>query len=542
MRRAYALAVVLAVAVSLLSTPGPSTASGASGLAPAAVSTVRWSKCADSELDYLGLQCGRLQVPLDHAAPAGAKITLALTRRVHTAAPYAGIMLTNPGGPGGSGLALPAMADYVPGGVGARYDWIGLDPRGVGASTPSLHCDPRYFGYDRPPYVPRAVWIHRSWLARSRNYAKACASTTAKRSLLRHLTSLDTVRDMDLVREALGADKLGFYGYSYGTYLGQLYATRYPSRVGRFVLDGVVDPQRVWYSANFDQDRAFEFSINRFWQYLAQHPRDFGLGRNWRAIKSGYARQLALLDRRAAVGGRLGPDELHDALLDAAYYVFDWDTIGYAYSDLVRRRQGAALLLRYRDSDSRDDNSFAVYNAVQCTDTSWPSWTRTRKDTWAVHRIAPFATWGNTWYNAACLSWRAPSQAKQPVSGRGLGAKILLVNEARDAATPYAGALVTRQLFPSSSLVSGVGGTTHASSLSGVACVDNAVAAYLRSGVVPRRGSANRADRLCPRVPAPAPLEIGNRTKARPDSGADSDRMSPLLRRTLRAAQVGVTP
>ena len=125
-------------------------------------------------------------------------------------------------------------------------------------------------------------------------------------------------------------------------------------------------------------------------------------------------------------------------------------------------------------------------------------------------------------------------------SGRAVSAKILLVNETRDAATPYSGALTTRRLFPSSSLVAGVGGTTHASSLSGVPCVDNAVATYLRSGVVPARRSGNRADRSCPRLQPPVPLQIG-RAQARAESGSPVDRMSPLLRRDLRAAQRGIT-
>ncbi len=541
MQRLGVMGAALLVVLALLAVPGASSAAGPEAVAPPAASPgVTWKKCADPELDYLGLQCGRLRVPLDHAKPSGAQITLALTRKLHTASPYQGVMLTNPGGPGGSGLSLPAMSDYVPGGVGERFDWIGMDPRGVGASTPSLHCSRRYFGYDRPSYVPRATWIYRSWLARARNYASACASTAGKRALLPHLTTLDTVRDMELVRRALGAEKLGFYGYSYGTYLGELYATRYPSRVGRFVLDGVVNPQRVWYAANFDQDRGFEASINQFWLYLAKHSRDFHLGTSWRAIRSGYFRQLTLLDRKPLVGGRLGPDELHDAMLDAAYYVYDWDTLGYAYADLVRRHQGATLVQRYRDGQPNDDNGFAVYNAVQCTDTAWPGWARTRSDTWAVHRRAPFATWGNTWYNAPCLTWRAPRHHKLVASGRAVSAKILLVNETRDAATPYSGALTTRRLFPSSSLVAGVGGTTHASSLSGVPCVDNAVAAYLRSGVVPARRSGNRADRSCPRLQPPVPLQIG-RAQARAESGSPVDRMSPLLRRDLRAAQRGIT-
>jgi len=535
------MGAALVVALALVAVPGASSAMGPRAADPAAaVPGVTWKKCADSELDYLGLQCGRLQVPLDHAKPTGRQITLALTRKVHTAAPYQGVILTNPGGPGGSGLSLPSLSDYVPGGAGSRFDWIGMDPRGVGASSPSLHCNRRYFGYDRPAYVPRATWISRSWLALARSYSAACASTAGKRALLPHLTTLDTVRDMELVRQSLGAEKLGFYGYSYGTYLGQLYAARYPSRVGRFVLDGVVNSQRAWYSANFDQDRGFEISMNQFWRYLASHSRDFHLGKRWRVIKRGYFRQLTSLDRRPLAGGRLGPDELNDAMLDAAYYVYDWDALGYAYADLVRRHQGAALVHRYRDAQPADDNEFAVYNAVQCTDTPWPGWARTRQDTWAVHRRAPFATWGNTWYNAPCLTWHAPRHRKQVASGRKLTTKILLINETRDAATPYAGALVTRRLFPSSSLVAGVGGTTHASSLSGVPCVDNTVATYLRTGAVPTRRGGNQADRACSRVRPPTPLDIG-RVGARADDRNRVDRMSPLLRRDLRAAQLGIT-
>jgi hypothetical protein len=309
--------------------------------------------------------------------------------------------------------------------------------------------------------------------------------------------------------------------------------------VGRFVLDGVVDPQRVWYAGNLDQDRGFETSMNQFWRYLASHRRDFHLGKSWRAIRRGYFRQLTLLDRRPLAGRRLGPDELHDALLDAAYYVYDWATLGHDYSDLVRHRRGAALVQRYRDGQPNDDNGFAVYNAVQCTDAPWPGWARTRTDTWAVHRHAPFATWGNTWYNAPCLTWHAPRHHAPVASGRQVSARILLINETRDAATPYAGALTARRLFPSSSLVAGVGGTTHASSLSGVPCVDNAVATYLRSGAVPARRGGNRADRSCSRVLPPAPADVAR--AARAGGQGPHDPMSPLLRRDLRAAQLGTT-
>ncbi len=499
--------------------------------AAAATAGIVWSVCADPELAYYGLQCGTLEVPLDRASPDGATVRLALTRKLHTAS-YQGVMLTNPGGPGGSGLTLPAIGGYVPGGAGAAYDWIGFDPRGVGASTPSLHCVKGYFGENRPSYVPSKAWILRYWVARSRSYAAACASTPAKRALLAHLTTLDTVLDMESIRQALGVERLGYYGFSYGTYLGEVYATRYPTHVGRFVLDGVIDPGRVWYAAGLDQERAFDANMGAYWRYLAAHPQSFHLGRHWQTIKRGYYRTLRRLGRSPAAGGRLGPDELADTMLDAAYYVYDWDSLGRDYSDLVRKRRGGALLSRYREAQAGDDNSYAVYNAVECSDTTWPGLERTRQDAVKMNAVAPFAAWGNTWYAAPCLTWQAPSHVRPAVSGAGLTTTMLLISETRDAATPYSGALATRRLFPSASLVAGVGGTTHASSLSGVACVDTAVASYLRTGTVPTRLSGTRADRSCPRVLPPTPTSDGARAM-----GPPVDRLSPMLRRDLVQAQ-----
>jgi pimeloyl-ACP methyl ester carboxylesterase len=492
----------------------PASGSVTATPAPASASSIAWSTCADPDLTRRGLQCGSLVVPLDHADPTGSKITLALTRKPHTGT-YQGAMLTNPGGPGGSGLLLPLRSELVPGGAGAGYDWIGFDPRGVGASSPSLHCVRNYFGYDRPSYVPRKAWIKRFWLRKSRDYAAACADTAAERALLPHLTTRDSVQDMEAIRAALGEQRLNFYGFSYGSYLGQVYATRYPTRVGRFVLDGVVNPNRVWYAANQDQNRAFDANMSAYWRYLGAHPEAFGLGTRWRAIERGYYRTLRQLDRTPAANGRLGPSELADTMLAAGYNVRNWATLGREYADLVLRGRGEALLSRYRQAHPADDNSYAVYNAVQCTDTAWPGLVRTLRDAWATHRRAPFLTWANTWYNAPCLSWQAPPRTKPPVSGRAVTSKILLVSETRDAATPYSGALAARSLFPSSSLIAGVGGTTHSSSLSGVACVDDAVAAYLRTGAVPTRLSGTRADLACPRLREPDPFAPEGRSGAR---------------------------
>ena len=163
MLRWPAFAVAGLLCVSLISVPA---AVEAQTTALVASPTLTWAGCANPELAYYGLQCATLAVPLDHDNPTGPKIRLALTRKGHTAS-YKGVLLTNPGGPGGSGLIFASLSDYVPGNVGASYDWIGFDPRGVGASTPSLHCNRNHFSYNRPNYVPRKPWIRRHWLRKS---------------------------------------------------------------------------------------------------------------------------------------------------------------------------------------------------------------------------------------------------------------------------------------------------------------------------------------------------------------------------------------
>src|SRR3954466_517484 len=227
------LAATVATTVGLVLGGGmiPSAAQAHSGTPGYTPPPVDWGTCTNATLKARGAECGFVTVPLDYARPAGTKIKIAVARVEHksAAADYQGVMLVNPGGPGGSGLIYSVLQPAIPNGVGLDYDWIGFDPRGVGSSKPALSCNASFFHGDRPPYRPTTRKIHRRWVARSKAYARACSG----RALLQHVKTTDSVKDMESLRIALGQQKINFYGFSYGTYLGQVYATQHPNRVRR---------------------------------------------------------------------------------------------------------------------------------------------------------------------------------------------------------------------------------------------------------------------------------------------------------------------
>jgi pimeloyl-ACP methyl ester carboxylesterase len=530
---ATGLAVATLVAAPLA---GAANASGAASSKPAAAkSSIKWGTCADSGLQAAGAVCGYLSVPLDYSNPGGTKIQLAVSMVRHTtsAAKYQGVMLTNPGGPGGSGLTLSVLGQYVPNGAGDAYDWIGWDPRGVGSSKPALSCEPNFFQGPRLQYVPTSPSIAWQWLALSKQYAQACGKNGG--ALLAHLKTIDSVKDMEQIRIALGAKQINYYGFSYGTYLGQVYSTMYPAHVRRMVLDSNVDPRGVWYQANLAQDIAFERNIKIWFGWLAKYDSVYHLGKTEKAVEVLFYKEQKILYAHPA-GGVVGGDEWNDIFLEAGYYQFTWTDLGAAFAGWVNNADTATLVAEYEGTDAPgDDNGFAMYDATQCTDVQWPtSWPTWREDNWATYKKAPFETWGNAWYNAACLYW--PAKAGSPVTIDGSKTKsVLLIDETLDAATPYEGSLYVRSLYPNASLIAEPGGTTHAGTLFGNACVDDQIAAYLATGKLPARKPGNRADTYCAPLPQPVPTAASVSAAIASARSTSAVRSAVLTRRALTA-------
>jgi pimeloyl-ACP methyl ester carboxylesterase len=529
---ALAPAAVAQPVASSAAQPAAQHAAGAAAYRPPPIS---WGVCSDATLASRGAQCGFLVVPRDYAHPRGAKIKVAVSRVLHKTPTSQGVMLVNPGGPGGSGLIYSVLQTAIPNGAGLSYDWIGFDPRGVGASRPALSCNRYFFHGDRPPYRPTTRKIHRQWVARSKAYARQCSG----RALFQHVKTTDSVKDMESLRIALGQQKINFYGFSYGTYLGQVYATQHPNRVRRFIFDGTVNPRRVFYKSNQDQDRAFQRTFNIYFRWLAKYHSTYHVGATFKAVRSTFLRTQAKLDRKAA-GGVLGGDELIDVFTSAGYYVYGWEDIAQAYSDYLNKGDASELIGGYKDANPTTpgaDNSYAMYLGTQCTDAPWPrSQKRLDRDNRRLDRTYSYFTWANAWFNGPCAYWKYRAAHPVNVHGQQVHVPILMIGETFDAATPFSGSLVVRKLFPRARLIEGKNGSTHAGSLSGVACTDNAIAAYLQNGTVPARRSGNRADKVCPPVPQPDPTAAPG--SARTIAPGTTDRLPAALRAGLQAAQL----
>ena len=489
------------------SAPDAPKAAGGAAAKASAPQQLNWQPCTVSGAS---MQCASLAVPLDYRHPSGRKITLALSM-VPATAPQAerqGDLLVNPGGPGGAGRYLAAsVALSLDQKVASEYNIIGFDPRGVGASVPALRCAPSFFAGVRPDYIPANQAAEQVLLGRAKTYAADCEQRFGW--LLPHMTTADSARDMDSIRAALGQQKISYLGYSYGTYLGQVYATMFGSRVRRMVLDSTVDPQGAWYADNISQDYAFESRIQAFFAWVAAHAATYGLGTTRAQVQQAWYRaraELAAHPIAGASGPAIGPDEFDDTMLQGGYSNTLWPGLAGALAAYLHTRSAGGLLSEYKALGGQNENEFAVYNAVECSDVNWPrSWAKWDADTRRVYRTAPFEAWDNAWFNAACAFWPVHGPA-QPLAIKGAGLPpILMIQGSLDAATPYQGAQAAHKLLPSARMVVVEGGGNHGQSLSQPPnlCVNNYLNNYLASGALPHQPGLVNA--TCPALPNPSP-------------------------------------
>ncbi|MFJ9812768.1 alpha/beta hydrolase [Streptomyces sp. NPDC101158] len=477
----------------------PSESRGVSAAARAAAATgIRFGPCPAAEKLPGPVECGTVRVPLDYAHPEGTRIPLTVSR-VKASGPAAdrqGALVYNPGGPGASSTYFP-LAAGLPAWrrIAAAYDLVGYAPRGVGRSAPVSCQDPadRVTGPTLAPTDPSDVF-KKERIARATTYARGCARRTG--AALRHYHSLNNARDLEVLRAALGERRLTYMGASYGTYFGALYATLFPHRVRRMVFDAPVNPspRRIWYVDNLDQSLAFERRWADFRAWAAKHDRVYGLGTSAAAVGERYEKVRVEL-AAAPAGGKVGPGQLHRAMLQALYDDRFWPAragaLGaYLQGDprpLIAQAAPAAPARSGEAATGDPGNATAVYTAVECNDAPWPEdfavWDR---DNTRLARRAPFETWDNVWANLPCAYWQVPRQRPLDVrTGPGVLPPVLILAAERDAAAPYEGALELQRRLVGAALVTESDAGSHGIGGGANACVNAYLERYLLTGAVP---------------------------------------------------------
>ncbi|MFF7447963.1 MULTISPECIES: alpha/beta fold hydrolase [unclassified Streptomyces] len=495
-------ALAAAPAGGATSVPGAAELRGtATAAARAEARGIAFGRCAAVEDLPADVQCGTVSVPLDYAHPDGKqiKLTVSRVRATHKdphnskrRVPRQGSLVYNPGGPGGSGMYFPLIG-VVPEWkrLAAAYDLVGYAPRGVGRSAPLSCQDPRRF-YKAPSQAPThpSESYKRERVAEAKAYVHGCVKRAG--SALRHYTSLNNARDLDVLRAALGEERLTFMGASYGTYFGALYAALFPSHVRRMVFDAAVnpDPAQVWYRNNLDQSAAFEGRWADFREWVAKHHKVYGLGDTAERVQRSYDRAAARLAAEPA-GGKVGPGQLQGAFLTAGYYDDYWPHRAEALSKYLKGhpKQLIEQAGPHPEAAKEAENSTAVYTAVECNDAPWPTdfrvWDR---DNTRLARVAPFETWDNVWTNLPCAYWPAPRQQVLDVrTGPGELPPTLILAAERDAAAPYQGALEMHRRLSGSVLVTERDAGTHGIAGGPNRCVNGYVDAYLLEGRLPAR-------------------------------------------------------
>jgi pimeloyl-ACP methyl ester carboxylesterase len=497
--------------------PSPAPASPSAGVVPPGLERfyaqeLSWGPCASfaaGEEDRVVFSddrydCTRLEVPLNYAGPDGRTAQLGVLR-LRASGERIGALVVNPGGPGVSGMsAVPPL--FAPGTSGdgpltQRFDVIGLDPRGVGASTPAIDCltdvewevERADLDVDASPAGVAATEEE------NRLYAQRCAERMGP-EVLANVGTRDTVRDLDVLRAALDEPKLTYLGYSYGSRLGSTYAEEFPLNVRALVLDGALDPGQTTPERIIAQAQGFQHAFDAFAANCASRS-TCPLGTDPAAAVEAF-QQLSrpLIDQPLGVGDRtLSYPDAVTGVTQALYLSEAWPLLEQALVGLADGDGTLLLLLTDlylgRRGDGTYSNETEAFDVIGCVDEDRITDPAVVADLAARElAAAPYRDSGRGAVAARdkCAFWPVPpTSTPRPPQTSGLP-PTLVVSTTGDPATPYqagvnlAAAMGARLLR--------VEGDTHGVVLTGTACVDDAVIAYLVDLTVPAEGTSCRLE------------------------------------------------
>ena len=514
--RAKTAAGLLATAARLVSacSSGSATTSAASAAdeaalialpqaTPAALASYYEQKPAWRGCGVPGFECATLKAPLDYDEPSSGDVRLALTRKKATGpGKRLGSLLVNPGGPGGSAIGyVQAYAGIgYPAEVRARYDMVAVDPRGVARSEPVKCLDgPDMDTYTQTDATPDDGKETDGLVAAYRTFAEGCGADAPR--LLRHVSTVEAARDMDIVRAVLGDEKLNYVGASYGTFLGATYAGLFPDRAGRLVLDGAMDPSLPARRLNLEQTAGFETAFRSFAKDCARQP-DCplgGKGTSPERVGENLKAFFAKLDTRPvptgdADGRRLTESLATTGVIAAMYDEGSWEQLREALTSATKENDGSGLLVLSdgyyeRDADGAYSNLMFANAAVNCLDlpASFDTPDEVSRALPEFEKASPVFGRGLAWAALNCAYWPVHATGEpHRIEAKG-AAPIVVVGTTRDPATPYRWARALAGQLSSARLLT-YEGDGHTAYGRGSSCIDRTINAYLLRGTPPKDG------------------------------------------------------
>ncbi|MFE3606483.1 alpha/beta hydrolase [Streptomyces goshikiensis] len=520
LRAAVAVVVAVGVAGGCSDSGGEqkTRAGGTAGAEP-----LKWGECeaptpaeGGGQAPPKDWQCATLHVPLDYAKPEGETIPIALIRaKARDKEKRLGSLVFNFGGPGGSGIStLPGAAKEYEA-LRERYDLVSFDPRGVGNSAP-VRCEDNkqldtYYAQDN---TPASAQQEKAFVDGIKKYQKACETNSGK--VLPHVGTENAARDLDRIRQALGDEKLNYFGISYGTELGGVYAHLFPKNVGRAVFDAVVDPTKTSEEGALGQAKGFQLALGNWAQDCVNRGDDCRIqGSTAKEIEDNIIKLQKELAAHPIPGigdRKLTESAATNGIAQALYSKELWPLLEQGL-DEAEGGQGQLLMalsdaLNGRDQNGNYSNIGAANTAINCADFK-DRYTLAQTKAKLPDFRAASPVFGDFlgWALMSCTDWPVPGAWETPdVSAPG-SAPILVIGNTGDPATPYEGARnMVERLGPGVGVELTYKGEGHGAYNSGDACVQAAVNSYLLDGKVPG------ANKVCtptktPSAPPSAPPE-----------------------------------
>jgi pimeloyl-ACP methyl ester carboxylesterase len=461
---------------------------GSDGLRPFYTQKLSWSDCGDG-------RCTDVKVPIDYDNPGGKTTTLRV-KDIPAEGKGGRYLFVNPGGPGG---VATTFADYLHSQLGDKvteeYDVVGVDPRGVGASDPLTCFGHRRFddfaASDPTPDDAAEVEAMRSDYD---ELGKACLRKDGE--LAAHVSTEEAARDLDIVRALMGSPTVDWFGASYGTQLGATYATLFPQKVGRMVLDGAIDPSLSSEDAALGQATGFGRALRAYVEDCVRRG-SCPLGRDPDVAEQRVSDLLASADAsplRTGEDRRLTEGLMFYGIAVTLYDKKTWPVLTQALS-LGLKRNGSLLLTlsdayfqRRSDGKYRSNLGEVIY-AVNCLDTKDRNTVaQIRASIPRFEKVSPVFGRALAWGVLGCSSWPIKATHPQiPIDASG-SEPILVLGTTRDPATPYEWAKALATQLKTGVLVSREG-DGHTAYSAGNRCITEKVDAYLVDGSVPKDGT-----------------------------------------------------